>query len=172
MLKPLQKRLGKSWSFDGEQKEEYRINYILRKCHYVDTNFIFDLKVLCLKWYIEKIYTWDDKIQKEKTLNELHKNLQNMRIIIADNKDIGVTTFEETEDYFRVGLIMIHPDYQRKGIGTDIISKYIKTAKENNKRIIIKTYRENPARNLYERLGFKIYNEDNTHIYLEIDFAE
>ena len=31
-----------------------------------------------------------------------------------------------------------------------------------------KTYKENPAKNLYERLGFKKYDEDNTHIYLEI----
>ncbi len=145
------------------------MNYILKKCHYVDTNFIFELKRLCLKWYIEKIYGWEDRIQLEKTKNEIQKNLRNMKIIVADNRDVGVTTFEEKDDCFRIGLTMIHPDYQNKGIGTAVISDFIRTAEEKNKKIIIKTYKENPAKNLYERLGFKIYNSDDTHIYLEIN---
>ena len=67
---------------------------------------------------------------------------------------------------------MVHPDYQSSGIGSIIISEYIKIAKKDKKRIIIKTYKLNPAKKLYERLGFKKYNEDNTHIYFDIDFSK
>lgn len=52
------------------------------------------------------------------------------------------------------------------------MKEYIDLAKKSNKKIKIKVYKENPAKRLYERLGFKIYNEDDTHLYLSIDFDE
>ena len=35
------------------------------------------------------------------------------------------------------------------------------------KRIYLKTYKENPARNLYQRVGFKKYGETETHWLME-----
>ena len=70
--------------------------------------------------------------------------------------------------YICMFLIIIHPDYQNKGIASSIINGYINTARLKNKRIILKTYKENPAQNLYKRLGFKIYKTDSTHIYFDI----
>ena len=141
-----------------------------RKCEYDDCEFILDLKELCLKWYIEIIYGWDINVQRQKTKEELESHKDDMRIIIHDNKDIGVTTFYEENGEYVVGLIMVHPDCQNVGIGSRIINSYIDIARKEKKRILIKTYKLNPAKNLYERLGFKIYKEDVTHVYLEIDF--
>lgn len=46
------------------------MNYTFRNCTAHDIDFIFDLKKLCMKWYIEKIYGWDDAIQMTKTADE------------------------------------------------------------------------------------------------------
>ena len=123
-----------------------------------------------MKWYIEKIYGWDIDIQRQKTLKEMQNKLENMRVIVVDGKDVGVTTFSEFEDYFEVGLTIIHPNYQNKGIASGIINEYINVAKTKGKRIKIKTYKENPAQKLYLRLGFKAYKIDDTHIHFEINF--
>ena len=93
-----------------------------------------------------------------------------MKIIVVEGKDAGVTTFIEADNYFQVGLTIILPQYQNKGLATSIISEYIIIAKRKKKRIIIRTYKENPAQNLYKRLGFNIYKTDDTHIYLDINF--
>ena len=130
------------------------------------------LKELCIKWYIEIIYGWNTEVQREKTIHELQKHKDDMRILIKDGKDIGVTTFYEENNQYVVGLIMIHPEYQGESLGSKIIKEYIDLAKKSNKKIKIKVYKENPAKRLYERLGFKIYNEDDTHLYLSIDFDE
>lgn len=148
------------------------MNIEFRNLEYNDVDFILKLKELCFKWYIETIYGWDINIQREKTIYELDEHIRDMRIIKLDNKDIGVTTFYEEESTYVVGMIMIHPDYQNKGIATNIIKEYIQTAKNKNKRIIIKTYKKNPAKKLYERLGFRIYNEDKTHVHMCIDFSK
>lgn len=39
------------------------MKYNLRKCTFDDIDFIFELKKLCLKWYIEIVYGWDDESQ-------------------------------------------------------------------------------------------------------------
>lgn len=144
------------------------MKYELRKCTYDDVDFILKLKSLGMKWYIEKIYGWDESVQREKTIDELNKSIDDMNIIRVDNCDVGVTTFHKNKEYYCIGLTLIHPDYQGKGLATDILSKYIECAKEDNKEIVIKTYKYNPARRLYERLGFKVYDEDNTHVYMNI----
>ena len=143
-----------------------------RKCKYSDADYILKLKELCIKWYIEIIYGWNTEVQREKTIHELQKHKDDMRILIKDGKDIGVTTFYEENNQYVVGLIMIHPEYQGEGLGSKIIKEYIDLAKKSNKKIKIKVYKENPAKRLYERLGFEIYNEDDTHLYLSIDFDE
>ena len=148
------------------------MKYALRCCEKSDFDLIFKLKKLCMKWYIEKIYGWNEEIQIKKTHNEFERNISDMKIITVDKKDIGVTTFMKNDDCYCVGLIMIPPDYQNNGIATSIISDYIRIAEEDNKKIIIKTFKENPARRLYERLGFKEYDIDNTHVHLQIDFTK
>lgn len=146
------------------------MNFELRNCTLNDLEFIVDLKSLGMKWYIEKLYGWDYEIQKQITISELDKDLNNMKIIVVDGKDVGVTTFSEYDDYFEVGLIVIHPDYQNQGIASRIIKNYIEIANFKKKRIILKTYKENPAQRLYMRLGFNVYRTDSTHLYFEINF--
>ncbi|MDE5963916.1 MAG: GNAT family N-acetyltransferase, partial [Eubacterium sp.] len=104
------------------------MNYILRECTFDDFDFIFELKKLCLKWHIDIVYGWDDESQYNKTRNELNRNIDYMKIIYVDNISVGVTTFYKEDDSYRVGLTMIHPDYQNKGIGSAVIRDYINLA--------------------------------------------
>lgn len=145
-------------------------NLGFRNCVYEDLDFILKLKELCFKWYIEIIYGWDVFVQRDLTSKELDLHLADMQIIQIDNNDIGLTTFYKQDDAYVIGMIVIHPDYQNKGIATNIIKKYIEITRNENKKIILKTYQNNPARRLYERLGFRVYDTDKTHVYLSIDF--
>lgn len=146
------------------------MKYSLRPCTINDYELLFKIKVECLKWYVEKIYGWDDTIQREILRKEIKEKMSYMKIIQVDNMDAGVTThFIDKDGNDVVGLIAILPDYQGNGIGTGILKKYIDSA---NKRIAIKVYKENPARLLYEKLGFERYGETNTHILMEINKEE
>lgn len=149
-----------------------KIQNNLRACSFGDIDFILTLKELCFKWYIEKIYGWDIDVQRQKTINEFNRLADNMKIISVDKKDIGITTFFEENGVYVIGMLMIHPDFQNKGIATSILNNYIDIAKSENKIIIVKTYVKNPARNLYERLGFSLDYEDTTHAHYKIDFSK
>lgn len=143
-----------------------------RNCTADDAEFILGLKRSCMKWYIEKIYGWDEEVQRQKTLDELSRLSGKMRIITSGGEDIGVTAFYEDNGVYVVGLIIIHPEYQNKGVASSIIGRYIETAKAEKKKITVKAYIENPARRLYERLGFRLREVIGTHAYYEMDFSE
>lgn len=56
------------------------------------------------------------------------------------------------------GTILVDPDFQRKGIGSNLISLFLKEIEENQPEILrveIIARESNPAINLYEKLGFK-----------------
>lgn len=64
-----------------------------------------------------------------------------------------------------IDMFAILPEYQGKGIGTQILLNVLEENKDV--RIYLKTYKENPARNLYQRVGFKKYDETETHWLME-----
>lgn len=143
------------------------MNYNFRKCKKSDYEFIYHLKEVSFRWYIEVIYGWEDEIQAEWTHKEMEEHLADMNIIQHNGIDIGLLTFyyDEMGDVY-VGMFAILPEYRGKGIGTQILTKMIE---ENpNVRIYIKTYKENRARFLYEKVGFVKCDETKTHWCMEI----
>ncbi len=142
------------------------MKYVFRKCEDTDIHFICELKEKCFKWYIEKIYGWNENTQIELTKKEMAEHLADMSIIQHEGKDIGLFTFyyDDMGDAC-VGMFAILPDYQGMGIGTQILTNVLKENKDV--RIYLKTYKENPARNLYQRVGFKKYDETETHWLME-----
>lgn len=141
-----------------------------RECSINDLDLIINLKMLSMKWYIDKINSWNIDHQIDRTKVEINKFIDTMKIIVIDGKDMGVINFFENNNEFYIGLILLHPEYQGKGIGTEFIKKCICVAKKENKVIKLSTYKHNPAKHLYKRLGFKEYKKDDTHVYMCIDF--
>ncbi|MDE7249154.1 MAG: GNAT family N-acetyltransferase [Lachnospiraceae bacterium] len=142
------------------------MDYNFRKCKETDLDFILKLKEKCFRWYIEKIYGWDEDKQLEFTKKEMCENLSDMKIIQVEGQDVGLFTFiqEENGDCL-IGMFAILPEYQNHGLGTKILKDTI--SEHPNKRFYLKTYQENPARFLYERVGFHKYDETDTHWLME-----
>ncbi|MBW4512743.1 MAG: GNAT family N-acetyltransferase [Scytonematopsis contorta HA4267-MV1] len=51
------------------------------------------------------------------------------------------------------------PEYQCLGIGTQLIQSVISQAKSLNKPVVLHVLKINPAKSLYERLGFETVEE-------------
>ena len=144
------------------------MKYTFRQCTLEDFDFLFKLKKQNFKWYIDKIWGWNDEQQKEKLKKDLDEHLEHKKIILVDDKEIGiyVTHFTEDGDLF-INEISIVKEYQKKGIGTDILNKQLEKNRNNGIRTILQVFKDNPAKSLYEKLGFTIYNETDTHYQME-----
>ena len=91
------------------------------------------------------------------------------QIIVYNKKSVGRLYLWETENNIRVLDISLLPEYQGRGIGTEILSNIIMSAKLKNKLVSLHVAKNNPAKNLYLRLGFKKNSEDLMNYYMEIE---
>lgn len=144
------------------------MKYLFRNCALDDFDFLFELKKQNFKWYVDKIWGWNDDEQKQRLKQDLKEHLQHKRIILLDNKEVGVYAIHTTEngDLF-INEISILKEYQNKGIGRKILEEQLKENHKKGIRTILQVFKENPAKRLYEKLGFKVYGETETHYQME-----
>lgn len=145
------------------------MEYTFRDCLLDDFDFLFDLKKQNFKWYVDKIWGWRDDEQKKRLEDDLKDHLPHKKIIIIEGKKAGVYASHITEngDFF-INEISLLKEYQGKGIGRRILEEQLKQNKEKKIRTILQVFKDNPAKRLYERLGFKIYGETQTHYLMEV----
>lgn len=144
------------------------MEYYFRNCTLDDFDFLFELKKQNFKWYVDKIWGWKDDEQKERLKQDLEEHLAHKRIILIDNKLVGVYVVHTTEngDLF-INEISILKEYQNKGIGRKILEEQLKENRQKGIRTILQVFKDNPAKKLYEKLGFKVYGETETHYQME-----
>lgn len=59
--------------------------------------------------------------------------------------------------------------FQRQGIGTEVMKRLISEATALNLAVRLNVVTINPARRLYERLGFRVTNEDERKFCMKRD---
>ena len=126
-------------------------------------DFVYEVKKNAYKKYVEEYWgTWNDKEQQIRFKSSIDRNKNYTYIIIYENKKIGFYQGKLiNKDTYYIENICIVPEYQRKGIGTKILSDIIEKYKEYN--IEIQYFKNNPVGNLYKKLGFNIYDETEFH---------
>ena len=88
-------------------------------------------------------------------------------IILYNNKPAGRLYLWETLKNIRVLEITLLPKFQGRGIGTEILTHIINSAKLKNKIVSLHVAHDNQAKKMYNRLGFKKSSSNITHDYLE-----
>ncbi len=123
-----------------------------------------------MKEYVDQTWGWDDAAQ-ERRYRETYVP-GDTRIITLDSQDIGMLAMEESETEVFLALIEIDPAHQHQGIGTTIIGRIITDCAQRSKPIFLHVLKVNPARKLYERLGFSVFEETPTHFHMKRTFPE
>lgn len=137
--------------------------YKLKDYKNEDYNFIYDIKKISYKKYVEEYYgEWIEKQQLEMFDKYLSMSAKNIKLIEVQGETIGfLEGFENLSGEYEIGNICILPKFQGQGIGSvilkDILFKY------KNKNVYLRVFKSNPAQNLYKRLGFEIIEETRTH---------
>ena len=117
-----------------------------------------------LKEYVAQIWGWDEAVQ-EKFVRERfdpHK----FQVIQSEGKDIGVMQLEVRPDEWFLAKILLVPRCQRQGWGSQILRDLIAKADHQEVPITLTVLKPNPARNLYERLGFVVTRQDEVRYHM------
>lgn len=135
-----------------------------------DLDCYVEIKKACFQSYVELYYgAWDDKIQFEMNRN-IFLRAQNgicFQKIIFQGKTVGFWTVDELEDRIDGITLQIEREARGQGLGSCFLEQVIQFSRERGKTVFLKVFRPNPARRLYERFGFKVYDSDETHYMMK-----
>ncbi len=94
---------------------------------------------------------------------------EQVRLIVLDRIDVGwVQTTTEDGDLYIAQLFVDGP-YQRCGVGTDVIHRLFAEAAQERLAVRLSVVKINPAVRLYERLGFRVVQEDERKFSMRRD---
>lgn len=142
------------------------MRYTLRKYSSDDYEFVYQTKKTVYKKYVEENYgQWDEVSQREYFEKFISKSQDGIEIIVLDGKEVGFYQGENLPDGgYEIVNICIIPEYQNRGIGTQVLKD--KIAKHASQDIRIQYFKQNPVGELYKRLGFEPDGETNTHFQM------
>ena len=137
-----------------------------RKAYASDSEFVFTVKTLAFREYVERVWGWDDDYQRE--LHNRRFAAQNICIIQFRKTDVGFLAISRTPDTLKVNQIFILPEYQGKGIGSACMTHIIDDANLAQKSVTLQVLKVN-TRGIafYQRLGFRTVGESSTHFQME-----
>lgn len=120
-------------------------------------DFALGLYLLTMRPYMQELGVWDE--QQQRASFAAQWKLEEVRIISVDGTDVGWLQVADLPTEIRLQKFFVSPQYQRSGIGSEVLSNLLATWRSTGKKIVLKVLKNNPARRLYERLGFSVVAE-------------
>lgn len=143
------------------------MEYTFRDCLFDDYDLLFRLKEENFKKYIEECWGWDLEDQQRRLKEDLELNISRKKIIMVNGNSVGVYATGYLDGDFFIEEINILKEYQNYKIGSRILNNQLEENASKGIVTKLRVFKNNPAKNLYERLGFKVYKEIETHYYME-----
>ena len=127
-----------------------------------DIDFLFRLHRTAMQTYVTQTWgAWDEGWQLQRF--QRHFDPDHYQIIVLQGQDIGVISVVRQVSGMLLSNIELLPAYQGQGIGTYLIKTLLDEARQKGLVLTLQVLKVNPARRLYERLGFVISGETVTH---------
>jgi GNAT superfamily N-acetyltransferase len=120
-----------------------------------------------MRWLIERLFGWDEKREDRKFAEQF--KLEEVRIITADGRDVGWIQTLPADGALYLGQLYVVPAWQRRGIGSEILTRLIAEARDQEKALTLSVVKINPARRFYETFGFRITHDDEHKYHMRLD---
>lgn len=140
------------------------MNIALRTAWDDDVAFARNLYFETMRGIVERLFGWDQS-REEKNFARFFK-LDEVRIITADGQDVGWIQEQISERSINLGSFYVAPAMQGRGIGTQVLRMLLERAARESKAMTLAVVKINPARQFYEKRGFRTTHEDAHKVYM------
>ena len=131
-----------------------------------DYEWLYQLNKTTIRPYAEQTYgPWDDALARR--LFAERSRPDTTQVVVVEGQDAGSIEIVPGDSNVYLANIRIAPEYQRRGIGTRLISDVLRDAHGRGLTVSLRVLKTNPAQRLYARLGFEIVGETPTHSLME-----
>ncbi len=139
-------------------------SFELRNAQDSDYGFAEHLYLAMMKPLLSRLGAFDE-LEFIANFKRLYRPAD-VKIIVVDGVDAGWLQISESEQEISLYQIHIGPGYRSRGIGTRLMQDLLARSRQQRKPVSLYVVRNNPAKALYERLGFKVVGEDETKLHM------
>jgi ribosomal protein S18 acetylase RimI-like enzyme len=130
-----------------------------------EREWLFQLHKAVMRERVESLFgPWDDERQRERFSTRDPRNTT--EIIEADGVRAGAIHWRITDGSLYIDLIEVRPEFQSRGIGGQVLLAACREAAASGMDATLQVRKGNPARRLYERLGFVTDGSTETHFLM------
>lgn len=137
-----------------------------RPAQSADLDFLYDMHRATTRRLVEETWgQWEEAWQRQRFEQAFHP--AELLIIQVEGADVGVLRVQDRAEEIFLAVIEVLPAYQNRGIGTQVIRELLSRAEREQKPVALQVLKANvDARRLYQRLGFGVTGETETHYIL------
>jgi len=137
--------------------------FTIRSAGLEDFTFCERLYFNCTGWIIEALNL---DVERQHQGFALQWRFEQVRVTMVVGEDAGWLQTAPLDDAIFLGQLYLAGRFQRQGVGTSVLRMLIAEAEQARKAVVLGVVKINPARRLYERLGFRLTHEDQHKVYL------
>jgi ribosomal protein S18 acetylase RimI-like enzyme len=130
-----------------------------------DYQFMWELHRQTFRSYVEATWGWDEEWQA-KYFRET-RDLSRYDILVDKGRDIGCLEIRHEDKLLILEYVAILPEHQNQGLGSEVMRGVLRSASERGVPVRLSVLKVNPARKLYERMGFQTIGSDEFRYYME-----
>ncbi|MGS1076210.1 GNAT family N-acetyltransferase [Burkholderia glumae] len=128
----------------------------LRGASLADVPFLLMLRKLTMTEYLKRAAVPTDD---EAHYQRIRSNFEDAKIICDGDTSIGLLKLNRKRGEWHLQQIQILPAHQGKGIGKAVLGAVLDEARHAGVPVSLSVLHGNPARRLYEQLGFRPVTE-------------
>lgn len=136
----------------------------LRPATAEDFDMALKLYLVSMKPLTAALMPWDEAKQSRNFAAQW--NLNDVQIIIFEGSPVGWMQATETSSEVFLQQLFVEPEYQRRGIGSEVLQTLLNRWQATGKSVVLNVLKNNPARNLYQRLGFSVVGEVGVKLHM------
>lgn len=109
---------------------------------------------------------------EENHLERIKYRFECAQIIICNSSEIGLLKVVKENPVWDLVQIQLSPLYRNSGIGQTIIKQVLTEAFSSEASVKLSVFKNNPAKGLYEKLGFKTCQETDTSFEMQANYTQ
>lgn len=126
-------------------------------------------------------YTSEAEIYNDFTIQPLHQSLDEIKAefadqhfikVCAESKIVGSARAYAKEETCFIGKLIVHPEYQNKGIGTKLLQEIEKVFDYVTRYELFTGHKSQKNLYLYEKNGYRIFRRQQVTYDLTLVFME
>jgi len=131
-----------------------------------DRAFLLDTYLAVMRPYVEWAWGWDEGFQRVGFWRSLR--VADFKLVLVNSLRAGGICVRHEPGERTLQMLILAPEFQRQGVGSLLAAAEVEAARSSDERLKLWVIKNNPAKRMYERLGFVTVGEDDVRYLMHV----